>query len=191
MPLRGFALPLYHQLLYIPMNLKHIKIFFLLLSCALPLSVGNLDVQAANPKATKFNLTPNQWSELGQAGQIVLKKSAEVWTLSNGAKVYNSEKAGEKIVGYSGQTPLLMAVSKQGQITGITLLENTESEEYLDYVLSEKLLQRWNGKTLQQAANFSPDAVSGATYTSTAIIETVNATAAKFAKNGSKSSAKR
>ncbi|MBQ2030550.1 MAG: FMN-binding protein, partial [Bacteroidaceae bacterium] len=50
------------------------------------------------------------------------------------------------------------------------------------FVYVKPLLKAWNGKTLREAAHFKPDAVSGATFSSDAVIKTVNAAAAKLSK---------
>ena len=52
------------------------------------------------------------------------------------------------------------------------MLENEESPRYLDKATS-KIFPQYIGKTIKQALNLKVDAVSGATYTSNALLENI------------------
>ena len=100
------------------------------------------------------------------------KDNDAVWTLKN--------PYGQKIRGFVGPTPLFLAVDQQQKIVGLALAPNEETPEYLP--LMKPLLKVWNGKTLKEAQTFTPDAITGATFTSKAIIENVKATAKAVSK---------
>lgn len=102
------------------------------------------------------------------------------WKLKNGVTVFSSYPYGQKIIGFSGPTPLFIAVDKQQKIIGMVAAPNRESPEY--FPRTKSLLKSWNGKTLKEAAEFTPDATTGATFSSKAIIRTVHATAKAVAK---------
>ena len=108
------------------------------------------------------------------------KDNDAVWTLKNGVKIYSSYPYGQKIRGFVGPTPLFLAVDQQQKIVGLALAPNAETPEYLP--LMKPLLKVWNGKTLKEAQTFTPDAITGATFTSKAIIENVKATAKAVSK---------
>ena len=86
----------------------------------------------------------------------------------------------DKSFGYGGKVPVLLAVDKTGKIKGSYLLENSESEEFLEYIYESELLQKWNSLTLEEAAEAKVDGVSGATETADAIRHGVQQTAALY-----------
>jgi len=139
-----------------------------------------LNIQSGNNRSastTKSNLNKVYLKALGFGGQKFTKKSTGVWKLNNGITIYSTDAYGSRIRGYAGPTPLFIAVNEKGKIVSVAAAQNIETEEYFSYVLGSPLLKKWNGKTLKEAATFKPDAVTGATYSSTAVIRTVNATA--------------
>ena len=81
-----------------------------------------------------------------------------------------------QITGYGGPTPVAVGLDDEGDVFGVVLLANAESESYLMDVLDSGLLECWNGLPVDQAITKTVDAVSGATMSSSAIIETLRAT---------------
>ena len=84
----------------------------------------------------------------------------------------NTTEIGSSIIGYNGATPVEISIYK-GKITKIKALPNQESPRYLQEVLSSGLLDKLVGKTVKEAKETKLDAVSGATYTSSALIENI------------------
>ena len=84
----------------------------------------------------------------------------------------NTTELGAGVIGYNGPTPLEIAVYK-GVITEIKALPNQESPRYLQHVLESGLLEQFKGKTVEEAKALELDAVSGATYTSEAMIKNI------------------
>ena len=78
-----------------------------------------------------------------------------------------------KIVGYSGNVPLIIGISLTDSVKGVQLLKNYESPEYLNHIHENKLLNSWNNQSTLGAIELEIDAVSGATETSEAIIKSV------------------
>ncbi|MBQ1816641.1 MAG: FMN-binding protein [Bacteroidaceae bacterium] len=153
--------------------MKYFITLILMLTIALNIQSGN----NWSASTTKSNLNKVYLKALGFGGQKFTKKSTGVWKLNNGITIYSTDAYGSRIRGYAGPTPLFIAVNEKGKIVSIAAAQNIETEEYFSYVLESSLLKKWNGKTLKEAATFKPDAVTGATYSSTAVIRTVNATA--------------
>lgn len=79
----------------------------------------------------------------------------------------------DKIVGFAGATPLLIALDTHNKIQKIELMANSESPDYVEHVRKNKLFDAWTGLTVEEALNKKVDAVSGATYTSTGVIESL------------------
>lgn len=84
----------------------------------------------------------------------------------------NTSELCKDIIGFDGPTPVEITVVK-GVITEVKALPNTESPRYLQHVLESGLLSKLVGKTVEEAKDTPLDAVSGATYTSEALIQNV------------------
>ena len=81
----------------------------------------------------------------------------------------NTTEMGAEIKGFNGPTPLEITVVK-GVITEIKALPNAETPRFLQKVLDSGLLGKLDGLTVEEAEEVKLDAVSGATFTSKAMI---------------------
>lgn len=88
-------------------------------------------------------------------------------TLADGSVVINTSALASDISGYAGKVPLEITV-KDGKVVSVKALDNAETKDFFDQASS--LLTKWNGKTIEEAENMKVDAVSGATFSSKAII---------------------
>ena len=95
--------------------------------------------------------------------------------------VVNTTDLCKNVIGYDGPTPLKITVVK-GVVAKVEALENTESPSYFQRVLDSSLLKAVVGKTPAEAAKMPLDAVSGATYSSEAVIENLRAGLREAAK---------
>ena len=84
----------------------------------------------------------------------------------------NTTYLGADVAGFNGPTPVEISVSK-GVITGIKALPNRETPRFFQQVLDSGLLEKMNGKTVEEAKAMKLDAVSGATFSSNAIIKNI------------------
>ena len=91
-------------------------------------------------------------------------------TLADGSIVVNTTSLAADISGYAGRVPLEITVS-DGIVTHIKALDNAESKPFFDK--ASALFARWTGKSVAEAADMKVDAVSGATFSSRAIIGNV------------------
>lgn len=82
----------------------------------------------------------------------------------------------KKVKGFAGEVPVLIGFNRRQVIKGMTLLKHHESQEYMEYIIDDKLLYRWNSKTIPEALDMQVDAITAATETSHAIIEGVRVT---------------
>lgn len=98
-------------------------------------------------------------------------------------QIINTTEIGKEISGYAGPVPLKIYVSS-GRIDSIVALPNAESPKFFGRLKTGGLTHAWDGKTLEEAETMPVDAVSGATYSSSAFIANVRAGAA-FAKGES------
>ena len=93
-----------------------------------------------------------------------------VRTEDDGTMVVNTTELGRDIIGYAGPVPLDIYI-KDGAIVSVKALDNQETPEFFEE--ASEILSSWDGKTLDQALQSEVDAVSGATFSSRAIIDNV------------------
>lgn len=74
------------------------------------------------------------------------------------------------VAGYAGPVPLQIYVSN-GVVDSVVALPNVETPDF--FRRAEEILHKWDGLTIEEAAQLHVDAVSGATYSSNAIIDNV------------------
>ncbi len=84
----------------------------------------------------------------------------------------NTKELAADVMGFNGPTPVEISICK-GIITDIKVLPNQEGPRYLQRVLESGLLKGLVGKTPAEARAAKLDAVTGATYTSSALIENI------------------
>ena len=99
-------------------------------------------------------------------------KNAENETIGS---VLLSSPYSDGIKGYAGKTPLLIALDKEGKILQVKLLDNQETPGFLKRVTNAGYLESWNGLTVDEAMQKNVDAVSGATYSSKGIQNSLKA----------------
>lgn len=84
--------------------------------------------------------------------------------------VVNTTSITKKIHGYAGATPLKIYITKN-KITKIEALPNQESPQFFER--AKTLLNKFVGKSVTEVSSMQVDGVSGATYSSQALIKTV------------------
>ena len=99
----------------------------------------------------------------------------------DGAITVFTELLAKDVQGYAGQVPLRITISGTGIVTAIEALPNSESPDFFNKAAA--LFARWQGKGIDEAMNEEVDAVSGATFSSRAIIENVKRGLAYAKKN--------
>lgn len=88
--------------------------------------------------------------------------------------VINTTQAGKDIQGYAGPVPVNIYITA-GKIDSVVPLPNSETPGFFNRLREQGLTGAYDGKTLQEAAQLRPDAVTGATYSSKAFIGNVEA----------------
>lgn len=103
------------------------------------------------------------------------KKSAPIdndtlRTLADGSVVVNTSGLASDVRGFAGKVPLEITI-KDNKVKDIKALDNAESQEFFNR--ASTLFDSWRGKSVDEARNLKVDAVSGATFSSRAIIGNV------------------
>lgn len=86
------------------------------------------------------------------------------------------------VKGYAGKTPLLIALDNEDKIMQIKLLANHETPGFIKRLMKSGYLESWNGLSVDEALQKNVDAVSGATYSSKGIQNSLKARLAVVAR---------
>lgn len=81
--------------------------------------------------------------------------------------------------GMAGPVPVAVLLDEREIIRGVRMLPNRETPHFLALIEEDRLLERWNGRYLQDPLR-AVDATVGATHTARAVVENVNGTLAAF-----------
>lgn len=97
-------------------------------------------------------------------------KTETMVVLEDGSVRLNTTELGKDIIGYGGTVPLEI-ILENGKVKSVKALENSETPDF--FKEASALLTKWNGHTVEEAQKLKVDAVSGATFSSKAIIDNV------------------
>ncbi len=95
----------------------------------------------------------------------------DTMTKENGMTVINTTQLGKDVQGFLGTTPVKIYIQKN-KVVKIEAMKNQETPKYFLKV-KKHLLDKWNGMKVKDAKKMKVDAVTGATYSSKAVIENV------------------
>ena len=107
-------------------------------------------------------------------------KTETMVVLEDGSVRLNTTELGKDIIGYGGIVPLVITL-ENGKVKSVKALENSETPDF--FKEASALLTKWNGRTVEEAQKLKVDAVSGATFSSKAIIGNVQRGLLYAAKN--------
>ncbi len=95
----------------------------------------------------------------------------QVITKEKDVTVVNTTTLAADVEGYAGPTPVKIYIRKN-KIERVEALPNMETPKYFVRIKRE-LLDKWNGLVVKKAADQKVDALTGATFSSDAVIENV------------------
>ena len=150
--------------------MKKLQQLFLLLACILVLAVAAVQ---RDGKLLGNRVFSNDNKE-------TKTKIDTLRTLDDGRVVINTTYLAKDVKGFGGAVPLEIYL-KKGKVLQVKALHNSETPEFFQE--ASELLNRWNGKTTEQALAMKVDGVTGATYSSNAIIGNMKAGLQYAAKN--------
>ena len=121
------------------------------------------ELQTAFPKAAFVELTAEAtFAVKNDKGKVI-------------GTVLLSSPYSDNIKGFNGPTPLQIALDEKGKIIEVRVLNNNETPSFLNKVINAGFLNSWNGLTVKEALDKNVDAVSGATYSSNGIQQSLKA----------------
>lgn len=100
-----------------------------------------------------------------------MKAGDDTITKEDDMFIINTTELGKDIEGYNGPTPMKVYI-KKNKVEKIEFLKSTESPKYYAQV-KKALIDKWNGLKVKEARSKQVDAVTGATYSSEAVIQNV------------------
>ena len=87
--------------------------------------------------------------------------------------VVNTSPYSDEIYGYNSVTPLNIYLDSCDKIVEVEMCENRESRGFVNKVINSGFLDSWDGLTVEEAAKHHVDAVSGSTFSSTAMAQSL------------------
>lgn len=93
-------------------------------------------------------------------------------TISGNQRIINTSSLVQDVSGYAGPVPVNIYIS-DSRIDSIRPLPNDETPGFFNTLYENGLITHWDGMDVDKALNSKVDAVSGATYSSTAYIQNV------------------
>ena len=107
-------------------------------------------------------------------GFSLTENRSEKQKISGDTVVINTSEIAGSVIGYSGPTPVEIRIA-DGRIASVTALPNAETPGFFRRVENSGLLQEWDGLTPAEALEKKVDGVTGATFSSKALIANVRA----------------
>lgn len=101
----------------------------------------------------------------GMPDNTVMSKDA-------GTMVVNTTSLTKNVRGYKGTTPVKIYI-KKNKVVKVEALPNRESPKY--FAMAKAVLEQFEGKSVTKASKMQVDGVTGATYTSKALVKNVQA----------------
>lgn len=105
--------------------------------------------------------------DLLKAHEAKALKNDTLEVTPDGAFVVNTKPLAKDVQGYGGPVPLKIHI-KDGRVAAVEAEPNAESPDFFNR--AKELLNHWQGKSVDEAMREEVDAVSGATFSSRAII---------------------
>ena len=134
---------------------------------------------AAQENTTAYAAPSNDLlKQLIPEGMQILEADTAVWHVVDAQNVrtgviIGSHPQTKRVMGFAGATPIYIYIDENGTVQAVVADKNDETPEFFEAVVEEGLLNRWNGKIVDEALEAEVDVVSGATYSSRAVIENV------------------
>ena len=120
--------------------------------------------------------TAKEMKMLGLEGQLLVPKDSASWFVFSDNRekklgvIVSSEPYSLEVIGYAGATPLFVYIDKNDKVVAVAPGDNYETRSFFRRAASG-ILDKWNGLTADAALPLEVDVVSGATYSSHALIE--------------------
>ncbi|MCI6644083.1 MAG: 4Fe-4S binding protein [Bacteroidales bacterium] len=131
----------------------------------------------ADATATTAPPSDSDLQALGLAGSNLDAMGASLWRVASAegkmlGTIVSTAEIGKDIQGYAGATPLYVYIDKDERVKAIVPMANSETPDFFNE--AKTLLTQWSGVKVSEASTKKVDAVSGATFSSNALIGNVH-----------------
>ena len=136
-------------------------------------------VKVQSSAEPKYNLTltlDDTKKNFPEADSLALEDVNLYNVFDDGNKIgtiVNTSPFSDEIYGYNSTTPLTIFLDENDRISEVEICENRETRGYLNKVINSGYLDLWDGLTPKEAATHNVDAVSGCTFTSIAVAQSL------------------
>lgn len=136
-------------------------------------------VKVQSSAEPKYNLTltlDDAKKNFPEADSLVLEDVNLYNVFDDGNKIgtiVNTSPFSDEIYGYNSTTPLTIFLDENDRISEVEICENRETRGYLNKVINSGYLDLWDGLTPKEASTYNVDAVSGCTFTSIAVAQSL------------------
>ena len=79
----------------------------------------------------------------------------------------------DEIKGYGGNVPLIIIADMDETIVGLGLMKNRETPSWISGLNNVKFFDSWNGKKIEEIKDHNIDIITGATYTTRAVMKII------------------
>ena len=140
------------------------------------LSVSMSKSESASPKFD-LNISLEDVNKYYEEADSISLEDVNFYYVFNDGKiigtVMNTSPYSDEIYGYNSVTPLNIYLDSCDKIVEVEMCENRESRGYINNVVESGFLDSWDGLTVEEAATHHVDAVSGSTFSSTAMAQSL------------------
>ena len=136
-------------------------------------------VKVQSSAEPKYNLTltlDDAKKNFPEADSLALEDVNLYNVFDDGNKIgtiVNTSPFSDEIYGYNSTTPLTIFLDENDRISEVEICENRETRGYLNKVINSGYLDLWDGLTPKEASTYNVDAVSGCTFTSIAVAQSL------------------
>ncbi len=139
-------------------------------------SVSKSKSESASPKFD-LNISLEDVNKYYEEADSISLEDVNFYYVFNDGKiigtVMNTSPYSDEIYGYNSVTPLNIYLDSCDKIVEVEMCENRESRGYINNVVESGFLDSWDGLTVEEAAKHHVDAVSGSTFSSTAMAQSL------------------
>ncbi|NOR46402.1 MAG: 4Fe-4S binding protein [Candidatus Delongbacteria bacterium] len=79
----------------------------------------------------------------------------------------------DEIKGYAGNVPVIIIADMEEAILGLGLMKNRETPSWISGLNNVKFFDSWNGKKIEEIKDHKVDTITGATYTTRAVMKII------------------
>ena len=153
-----------------------VALVYIIVNAQLSASVSMSKSESASPKFD-LNISLEDVNKYYEEADSISLEDVNFYYVFNDGKiigtVMNTSPYSDEIYGYNSVTPLNIYLDSCDKIVEVEMCENRESRGFVNKVINSGFLDSWDGLTVEEAAKHHVDAVSGSTFSSTAMAQSL------------------